>query len=625
MLVWLISLFVNSLSVCGDANVHVSLSLLSSSHTHAHTHTHTQSELSLTDVEKLREEVANRALQVAALQTRLYALEVAPSSSGDTAQQQQPPVESTLPTLRRQNAVADLAESLRQDQLRETQERATQKQQQQQQQTAQGLAADGASWAQPERQAAVRGAMKHAWDGYVKYAWGQDDLKPLSHKGTNWLAQGATIVDSLDTLYIMGMMDEFQAGRDWVVTKLDLKKNRGISLFETNIRVLGGLLAAYDQSKDPAFLPIAEDLARGLLKSYRGGPVPYATVNLATGAATSPSWTGGSSILSEIGTLQLEFLYLARVLNKPELAAPVMETFKHLDLLDKSRHDGLYPLYVRPPSGGFSTDAVSIGALGDSFYEYLLKAWLLTGRHYEGFRRMYEEATDGINKRLVQFSAGSNLTYLAELGRSSRLIHKMDHLVCFAGGMYALGAATEVVGKGAKQRYHMDVGRGLTHTCNEMYVRMPTGIAPEFVEFTPALGKASTGKKDDMKVTRGKHYLLRPETVESFFVLYRLTGDRKYQDWGWAVFEAIERECRVDSGGYSGIRDVTRPQSAKDDTQQSFFLAETLKYLYLLFSPRDLVPLDKYVFNTEAHPLSVFPDADQWSAEFTDHFPPAHK
>jgi mannosyl-oligosaccharide alpha-1,2-mannosidase len=96
--------------------------------------------------------------------------------------------------------------------------------------------------------------------------------------------------------------------------------------------------------------------------------------------------------------------------------------------------------------------------------------------------------------------------------------------------------------------------------------------------------------------------ILRPETVESLFYLWRLTGNKTYQEWGWNIFQAFEKNSRVESG-YVGLKDVNT--GAKDNKMQSFFLAETLKYLYLLFSPSSVISLDEWVFNTEAHPLKI--------------------
>lgn len=132
---------------------------------------------------------------------------------------------------------------------------------------------------------------------------------------------------------------------------------------------------------------------------------------------------------------------------------------------------------------------------------------------------------------------------------------------------------------------------------------MASGISPEFVQFYEG---------QDFEAGRGgHHYLLRPETVESLFVLYHLTGDPVYREWGWEIFQAIEKHCRV-KGGYGGIRDVRKPNPLTEDKMESFFLAETIKYLYLLFDPDTPIDLlNKHVFNTEAHPMRIFPEMDK--------------
>ena len=218
-------------------------------------------------------------------------------------------------------------------------------------------------------------------------------------------------------------------------------------------------------------------------------------------------------------------------------------------------------------------------------------------------RRLYDETMEGVVDVLIKHSSPSGYTYVAEWN-NGKTIDKMDHLVCFAGGMFALGA------HGATEGLHARIGAEITETCYQMYARQKTGIAPEITHF----------RNGQDLVPGAAHYLLRPETVESyvvvvlfvclfvclfvlqtnespeilhsplpfqtparFFVLWRLTHDQKYRDWGWSVFNAIETYCKVEAG-YSGIKDVNRIPVQYDNYQQSFFLAETLKYLYLLFS-----------------------------------------
>ena len=102
------------------------------------------------------------------------------------------------------------------------------------------------------------------------------------------------------------------------------------------------------------------------------------------------------------------------------------------------------------------------------------------------------------------------------------------------------------------------------------------------------------------------HNLLRPETVESLFYLYRITKDNKYRDWGWTIFQNFEKYTKLKEG-YTSINNVkSTGNPGYRNKMESFFLGETLKYFYLLFSDDpNLLPLDKWVFNTEAHPLPV--------------------
>ena len=174
----------------------------------------------------------------------------------------------------------------------------------------------------------------------------------------------------------------------------------------------------------------------------------------------------------------------------------------------------------------------------------------------------------------------------------------MDHLVCFMPGTLALGAHTDPQGRdSARAQRDLAVAKALMYTCREMYHQMPTGIAPEYVEFPEG---------HDMVVgSTAPFYILRPETAESLFILNQLTGDPIYRDWAWDIFSAIEKHCRTEAA-YGALADVTNRNSRVDDRMESFFLAETLKYLYLAMDPDRPVDLDEFVFNTEAHPTRIF-------------------
>lgn len=453
-----------------------------------------------------------------------------------------------------------------------------------------------------ERRNKIKVMMKHAWDNYVRYAWGQNELKPISKRGHSAgifgkTAMGATIVDGLDTLFLMGLKDEYKMGRDWVAEHLNFDQgisgqHSEISVFETNIRFIGGLLSCYALSGDVMFKEKADEIAQKLLPAFNTPTgIPYAIINLKTGTSKNYVWaSSSSSILAEFGSLHLEFIYLSEVTGNPVYKEKVMKIRDVLAKMEDSQ--GLYPNYLNPKSGKWGQRHISLGALGDSFYEYLLKAWIQSGGKDQQARQMYDEAMQGAEKKLLQTSK-SNLKYFADL-RYERLDHKMDHLACFSGGMLALGSQSL---PDDRKEHYMTLAKDIGNTCHESYQRSATKLGPETFRFTDDI-EAKAIKQNE------KYYIQRPETIETYFYLWRFTHDPKYRDWGWEVVQAIEKHCRVE-GGYTGLKNVYLLDGPKDDVQQSYFLAETLKYLYLLFSDDSLLPLEDWVFNTEAHPFPV--------------------
>lgn len=447
-----------------------------------------------------------------------------------------------------------------------------------------------------EKRTKIKEMMRFAWDNYKRFAWGENELRPVSKQGhsSNLFGslKGATIVDALDTLYLMGMFEEFEAASEWVEQNLDFNMNAEISVFEVNIRFVGGLLSAYYLSGKEVFRRKAIELGEKLLPAFRTPTgIPWALLNLKSGVGRNWPWaSGGSSILAEYGTLHLEFVHLSRLSGKPEFAEKVMNIRKVLNRLDKPQ--GLYPNYLNPNSGQWGQHHVSVGGLGDSFYEYLLKAWLMSDRQDEEAKKLYYDALKAIETGLIRKSGGG-LTYIAEW-KGGLLEHKMGHLTCFAGGMIGLGAD----GAPEDQTGHqMELAAEITRTCHESYARTTLKLGPEAFRFDGGVEAIATRQNE-------KYFILRPEVVETYMYMWRLTHDPKYRQWGWEAVQALEQHCRVD-GGYSGVRDVYNTNPNHDDVQQSFYLAETLKYLYLLFSEDDHLPFEHWVFNTEAHPLPV--------------------
>ena len=175
----------------------------------------------------------------------------------------------------------------------------------------------------------------------------------------------------------------------------------------------------------------------------------------------------------------------------------------------------------------------------------------------------------------------------------------MEHLTCFVPGMVALGAyKSKGTERESKMDHDLQHAKAMMYTCFKMYDHTATGLSPE----TVIMGSSAEDMSADK---RGPFYMLRPEVVESLYVLHQLTGHPIYREWGWKMFQSIERYCKLPYG-YGHFPDVNNPGRQADDRQESFFLAETLKYHYMLQSPDHPISLDKFVFNTEAHPVRRF-------------------
>lgn len=241
------------------------------------------------------------------------------------------------------------------------------------------------------------------------------------------------------------------------------------------------------------------------------------------------------------------------------------------------------------PAGDTSTGSTSVahGPVSDRLSE---------ASYFTALHGMWLRSVAGIQSYLLRRSAPSGFTYIAERHGDGRFEDKQDHLVCFMAGALALSA--RLAPTDALSSRHLQLGEELADTCVHTYRMTATGLAPEITRFP--------GGGDPVVDAGSKHNLLRPETMESLFVLFRLTGDEKWRAAGWDIFTAFNTHSRVPEGGYSTLADVTVVPPFKNDHQESFWLAETLKYAYLLFADSDTIPLDRFVFNTEAHPLPVF-------------------
>ncbi|KAJ8689444.1 hypothetical protein PTI98_012347 [Pleurotus ostreatus] len=482
-----------------------------------------------------------------------------------------------------------------------------------------------------QRAAKVRDAYKHGYNHYLKYAAGHDELLPLSNGWQdNFNGWGVSMIDSMDTMWIMGLRAEFDDAVR-VVAQQNFTQITGFyaPFFETVIRYLGGLLSAYALSGETILLARADDLGARLLPAFNSpSGLPRFGVNPATGD-TSLGWTGGPVLFAEAASCQVEYKYLAHLTGRAEYFERVENVMDKIYAANVT--DGLFATQWDPADAMPLDTHFSVGASVDSGYEYLLKQYLLSSKSETRAKSQYLASMDGIINHLLYLSPTRKLLYVTDTSYGTPT-HNLEHLACFLPGLLALGAHTLPAADLSPhdRERHMWAARGLAYTCYVTYADQRTGLGPDGVQFdeggtrwVEALGEweaegraggvppgvnevlpEQDKEKRDYQDSSSV-YILRPETVESFFVLWKTTGDVKWRERGWAVFQALEKHARVQNG-YASVHDVDEVPAVPNDDMPSYFLAETLKYLYLLFAEADIVPLDKWVFNTEAHPLPVF-------------------
>mmetsp|Transcript_6179 Transcript_6179/g.15115 ORF Transcript_6179/g.15115 Transcript_6179/m.15115 type:complete len:693 (-) Transcript_6179:23-2101(-) len=438
----------------------------------------------------------------------------------------------------------------------------------------------------------------HAWNGYKQKAWGEDELKPTSgQKGRTWAKCGLQILDALSTIYLMGLTEQFDEATKWVEESLQFDYVGMVSFFEITIRALGGLASAHSLSGREIFLTKAKELADKMMPAFdRETGFPATQVNLQTGQGAK-GWYAGT-VLSEAGTVQLEFRYISQQTGDPKYAEMADKSMR--SIIRASGGRGLVPWGLsRQGAPRAINQHITFGAMGDSYYEYLLKMYLQTDSTEPEWKEAWERAMREMMQRLVLKTQGG-LTYVAE-EQSGQVKHKMDHLACFVGGMLVYGArqlpASQV------DKAWEPAAAGITETCYQMYHRQPSHLAPECVTLVP-----NGAEGNDMTIWQNAaHYLLRPEAAEAIFYMFYYTGDPKYRRMAGEIYEAIEQHTRT-TYGYSAVRDVRQANPQMRDEMETFFLAETMKYLYLTFlpNPREVLDLNEFVFTTEAHPLRVF-------------------
>ncbi|KAF2681723.1 glycoside hydrolase family 47 protein [Lentithecium fluviatile CBS 122367] len=478
-----------------------------------------------------------------------------------------------------------------------------------------GAASRDAGNENASRQRAVKDAFERCWKSYKDRAWAKDELAPVSGGARSTFGGwGATLVDSLDTLWIMGMKDEYAEAVDAAID-IDFRPSDDgeMNMFEIIIRYLGGFIGAYDVSgcHDARLLNKAIEVADMAYASFdTPNRMPVSRWSLRKAADGEEQLPAQSVLIAEAASASVEFTRLSQITGDMRYFDAISRVTEVLDdQQGLTKLPGMWPITVDMRTPNLTLDSFfGLGAMADSAYEYLPKMHQLlngVGSEAAQYRKMYEYAmttaiTHTVFRPMVEDKAD---ILIAGANVDGERNDKGQHLVCFAGGMLALGG--RLFGNGT----HIDIGRRLSDGCAWTYKHAPNGIMPEVFSMTacPTWAEcdytSQSGPGPFSNVDDGR-YVLRPEAIESIFYMFRITGERKYQDIAWNMFQAIDAHTRTEFGN-AALADVMETPTEKYDSMESFWLAETLKYFYLIFSNPETISLDDFVLNTEAHPFRI--------------------
>ena len=419
-----------------------------------------------------------------------------------------------------------------------------------------------------EMQAKVKDAVRHAWKGYKQYAWGADELKPLTREPKNWYQHSMlmTPIDAFDTFVLLGLQPEAKEAKDIILQKLDFNVNQEVQVFEITIRLLGGLLSAYELDGDKRFLSLAENLGKKLMPCFRSPTgMPYRFVNLATGAIRD-----SANNPAEIGTLMLELGKLSRLTGKNEYYHTAKLAF--LSVYNRRSDIDLVGETINVNTGNWISMQSHISGYIDSYYEYLYKSWILFGDR--AFKDAWDISAAAIKKYLIRKQDNGWFCTHVDMNTGVETASTYGALDAFIAGLMAYSGDIQTAKEMQRANY-------------AMWTKF--NMEPEQFNF----------KTDSLL---SADYVLRPENLESCFYLYNFTKDQQYLFAAKRMVEDILTHCYNDVG-FASLKSVTTFE--KVNSMPSFLFAETLKYAYLIFAPCNTIDLRKTVLTTEAHPFKI--------------------
>lgn len=410
------------------------------------------------------------------------------------------------------------------------------------------------------------------WDNYKQLAWEYDEVKPISGQPYNWYAQTLYMdkIDALDGLYLMGFKSEGDEIVADLVKNASWDKDISVSAFEINIRLVGGLLSAYEITKNKNLLNHAVSLADKLMPVFKTPTgMPYRFVNLKTGVVK-----GSISNPAEIGTYIIEFGTLSRLTGDKKYYTYAKKALS--ELYNRRSSINLVGESINVETGNWTSTTSHVSGGVDSYYEYLAKGWLLFKDR--DLKNMWDTCKPALDKYLLDKVESGWWYGYADMNTGKRT-------ETYYGALDAFYPAVLVLSEDLQRAEQLE------ESCFKMWNLH--NLEPELLDY----------KK--MEVVNGAEaYALRPEIIESAYYLYTRTHDEKYLKMGQKIFNDLKRYCK-DSFGYAEVSNVITKK--KNDREHSFFFAETLKYLYLLFDAArpGHFKFNNYIFNTEAHPLKI--------------------
>jgi hypothetical protein len=405
-----------------------------------------------------------------------------------------------------------------------------------------------------------------SWNAYKTYAWGHDVLLPVSKSYMDWYGQSLHIspIDAYSTMKVMGLDNEAAEVQRYVVDSIDFDKDFFVKTFEVNIRILGGLLAMYEFSEDKQILAKAEDFGKRLLPAFSSKTgIPFYYVNLRTGE------TKGEVVnMAEGGSCLLEMGMLSRFTGNPVYYEKAKNA--SMAIFNRRSSIGLIGESIDVETGIWTDSISHIGCCIDSYYEYLYKGWLLFKD--PDIKYAWDQSIVSIQK-YISDEVDTSLWYcrvnMNTGERASRVVTLYD---AYFPALLALSG---------------DLDRAARYQASWNGIWVKYGLEPMVYDY---------GKKVILNAT----YDLNPEIIESAYYLYHFTGDKKYKEMASQYFSDLMAYCRTDVA-FTCIKDVTTKE--QKDHMETFFLAETMKYLYLVFANPEGINPDVCVFTTEAHPF----------------------